>query len=113
MKLKTKLVSIGAAAMMLVFSAAFAWDGSVTGTIQAIDVVGGASNVGNYDIRVSLSGGPLMCAGGVGWAYINATDPNYQVLAAILMSAKVSGGQVTVLTVRESGYCHIGYISMT
>lgn len=99
--------------MLLMFPAAHAWDGAVTGTIQFMDIVGGASGTPNYDLRVGLNGGPILCTGGVGWAYINANDPNYQALTAGLMMAKATGSKVTVFTVKDaSGYCHIGYISV-
>ena len=113
MKLKTKLVSIGAAATMLMLSTAFAWDGAVYGSIVTIDEV--ANGPGNFDTRIYLAGGPVMCSGStLTWAYLNVSDPNYSAVVASLMMAKVARSQVTVYTNRDSGgYCHIGYLSIT
>ena len=113
MKPKTKLISVCAAAAMLMLSTAYAWDGAVTGSIVTIDEV--ANGPGNYDTRIYLGGSPVMCSGSAAtWAYLNVSDPNYSAVVASLMMAKVTRSQVTVYTNRDSGgYCHIGYLSIT
>ena len=91
-----------------------AWDGIVSGTITKIDGVGGSEGApGNYDIRIYLSGQSTFCSGSPqNWAYLNASDPNYKGLLALLISAQMSGKTVTLYTTYTSGYCLIGYMSV-
>lgn len=97
---------------MACFESQAAWDGSVTGAIDRIEVTNG----GNYGFRVLLKDKPELCGNEHTWAYINENDSNYETYVSVLLSAKVSGTKVQLLTRKEtiSGneYCHIGYIRM-
>lgn len=96
---------------MVVMPAAHAWDGAVTGVVSGIDLV---VDSGNFDMRVYLSGSPLMCTGGPAWAYINySLDQNYSAVVAALMMAKTTGGNVMIYTIKDTyNYCHIGYVRL-
>ena len=84
----------------------FAWSGFATGTITVIKVT--AAN--NYAFRVTL-GGQAMCGNSNSRAYINNSDPNYNVYVAMLLSAKAQGTVVSVYSNAVSlGYCQIGYM---
>jgi hypothetical protein len=87
---------------------AHAWDGSVAGAIAGIDVAAGD----NYGFRISLVGLPLLCTGGLSWAYLNDTDSNYKVYVATLLAAKTAGSRVFLWSTTVGGYCHIGYIQV-
>ncbi len=88
-----------------------AWDGFVTGVVSTIQVTDG----GNQGVRVFLANVTSMCTNNNnGYAYLNATDSNYNVYVAALMYAKSMGSTVGVYTTLDSaGACHIGYISVT
>jgi hypothetical protein len=90
---------------------AMAWGGEITGKISRIDVV--ADN--NYAFRVYLVNQLPLCSSASTWAYINDTDRNYKVFVATLTAAKMANQTVTIYSNRDSatGYCHIGYISVT
>ena len=88
---------------------AFAWDGMVQGTIQAVDVTQGS----NYGFRVYIHGTTSVCSSGANWAYVNETDSNYKTFVSALMMAKAQGSTVTIYTTVENGYCHIGYITVS
>ncbi|MBW8184268.1 hypothetical protein [Shewanella nanhaiensis] len=89
-----------------------AWDGTVAGTINTIDVTHGQ----NYGFRITLKGGPKLCGNNHTWAYLNDSDSNYQVLVSTLLAAKMAGNSVRLYTNQEqnsgNNYCHIGYISV-
>lgn len=85
-----------------------AWDGAQSGKIANFQVTDGQ----NFGLRVALIGGPLLCAGGTTWAYLNETDSNYKVYVAYLMMAKTQGYNVTLFTTTVNGYCHIGHIDV-
>lgn len=97
---------------LLSTSALAAWDGTTTGTIDRIEVTGGE----NYGFRVLLTGNPKLCGNDHHWAYLNESDSNYETYVSVLLSAKVSGTEVQLLTHKESNsgneFCHIGYIRM-
>lgn len=109
MKSITKLLKIFLLTSALGGAAsAWAWDGSLTGTVQSYDVVVGQT--GNFDFRVVLSGSPILCTGGTNWAYANSNEPNYNTLVASIISAKSTGQSVRLYTTRDAyNYCHIGY----
>ncbi len=93
----------------------WAWDGIVTGKIASYDVVANGPN--NFDLRIFLENGPALCTGGVNWAFINSTDPNYKTIATALISAKALGQQVTIYTAAypydTATFCKIGYITVS
>ncbi|MEC4729047.1 hypothetical protein HWQ46_26395 [Shewanella sp. D64] len=98
--------------LSLFSSSGYAWDGYVTGKIVTVDVAGGA----NYAFRVTLEGSPKVCNNNHAWAYLNASNSNYQTYVAVLLAAKMSGSAVTIYSNQEqssgNGYCRIGYISL-
>lgn len=97
-----------AMAILMPFEA-FAWDGTITGSISNADVTDGP----NYAFRVSLQGTPALCGNSNTWAYVNRDNINYGAYVAALLSAKVSGTPVTVYSMQdETGYCKIGYVSV-
>jgi hypothetical protein len=96
------------AAFAIVPKLASAWDGSVTGSIAAIDITAGS----NYGFRVYLNGIGNMCTGGPNWAFLNSLDSNYNAYVAALMMAKAQSTRVNIYSTLEGGYCHIGYISV-
>ena len=83
----------------------------VTGTIASLLIVGSGSGApGNYDLRVFLSGNVVVC-NGQPWAYINTTDANYNAITAAAMTAKATGGTVTLYVSQDgAGYCQLAYI---
>lgn len=87
-----------------------AWDGSVEGKINSIDVAPGE----NYGFRVTLINAPKLCRNNHVWAYLNESDSNYQTFVSVLLSAKMADKQVVLYTNHENksgqSYCHIGYI---
>ena len=90
-----------------------AWDGAVAGTIANYHVivgsVGGAP--GNFDLRVTLVGAPILCTGGTTWAYVNSNEANYQATVAAVMAAKATGNALTIYSNRDANnYCRIGYL---
>lgn len=105
-----KLAAWAVGSLMLIVQApAGAWDGAVSGVISAIEVTHG----GNFGFRIFVSGTSAMCTSGPGWGYLNETDSNYKAYAAALMMAKAQGSSVTIYSTLESGYCHIGYVTIT
>lgn len=94
----------------LLGSAVYAWDGTVRGKIEQIDV----TNAGNFPFRVVLQGHPILCSSGQNWAYLDDKDANYRVNVSVLMTAKVTGSDVHLYTVKDpiSGFCQIGYVQM-
>jgi hypothetical protein len=104
---------LGSIALILTLccSTSNAWDGAATGPIAQLDVVTGPGGApGNYDVRVYLTGYPIMCSGGAEWAYLNSTDANYNTLSAALMMAKATGSNVRVFSLFQYGQCRIGYV---
>jgi hypothetical protein len=87
-------------------------DGTTTGQIGTIQTVGSAGGApGNYDFRVSLAGGPIIC-NGQNWAYINTTDANYSAIVASILSARVSSNSVYLYWIQASnGFCEITDVS--
>jgi hypothetical protein len=96
---------------LLFIKPAMAWDGIVVGKISQIDVAAG----NNSALRVYFVNQPPLCSSASKWAYINETDSNYKVFVATLTAAKMANQSVTIYSNRDSatGYCHIGYISVT
>ncbi|WP_019605310.1 hypothetical protein [Teredinibacter turnerae] len=85
------------------------WDGVQREKIARFEVAGGE----NFGFRVFLSGITDMCSssGGVNWAYLNASDSNYDVFVAVLLASCAMDSAVTLYTKRDSsGFCHIGYL---
>ncbi|MES1192617.1 MAG: hypothetical protein ABUS47_16270 [Steroidobacter sp.] len=101
---------------LLSFQAAFAWDGSVVGTVLQFDVVTAVGDAPhNYAFRVYLTGRPAMCTGNVNgdnsWAYINSDEANYNTLVAAIMMARSTDTRVRIYSKIDSGgYCHLGYV---
>lgn len=98
--------------VMLMCSPVYAaWDGVEQGVIERIDVAGG----NNYGFRVYLKSAPAMCGNANNWAYVNASDSNYEVFVSVLIAAKAQGNKVTIYSNRkddtDNGACKIGYIS--
>lgn len=116
MSLLLKPKSLLAISCLVYSTITMAWDVAVTGTISKIDGVGGSGGApGNFDIRVYIKEKPSFCAGAPdpSWAYINANDPNYKALLAMLLIAQTTSKTVTLYTTKDSGrYCQIGYISL-
>lgn len=87
-----------------------AWDGSVEGKIQNIDVAPGE----NYGFRLSLQNSPKLCGNDHTWAYLNKSDSNYETFVSVLLAAKMAERSVRIYTTKETasgnGYCRIGYI---
>lgn len=88
----------------------FAWGGQVTGKIARIDVTDASAN---YSFRVFLAGGPALCAGGPGWAYVNLGDSNYQAYVSTLTSAYLTGKSVEIFSDLNGAGCKIGYIAVS
>jgi hypothetical protein len=90
----------------------FAWAGTVSGTVQMIDVAPGE----NYGFRVYIKDLPAMCGNSNNWAYINESDSNYKTYVSVILAAKMAGTPVVIFSEKETtsgnNYCHIGYISL-
>ena len=99
-------------ALTITSSVVWSWAGSISGTVQIIDVAPGE----NYGFRVYLKDLPTMCGNTNNWAYVNESDSNYKTYVSVLLAAKMAGTPVVIFSEREtvsgSGYCHIGYISL-
>ena len=93
-------------------SAAYAQSGVSVGQVGAVEIVGSGSGApGNFDFRVYIAGGAVVCNGQT-WAYVNTTDANYNAIVANILSARALGAQVTLNWIQSSsGYCQIGYMS--
>jgi hypothetical protein len=94
---------------------AFAWDGVVRAKVATVDVVGSAGGApSNYDLRLSLEGGPTMCGASTpNWAYANISDVNYRAMVALMLTAQSTGKSVEVYSYRDAaGYCRVGYIKV-
>jgi len=88
-------------------SAQTAWDGVVTGRVSQIDATDG----NNLGFRVYLDGAPACGTGTPGWAYLNQSFDNYQVVAALVMTAWTTNRRVTLFSIRDTnGWCRIGYV---
>lgn len=88
-----------------------AWDGTVTGKIDHVDVA--VQNGNNAGFRVHLVGAPKMCGNEHTWAYVNKSDDNYQTAVSVLLAAKMSEKTVTIYSNLNSNwgdYCQIGYV---
>jgi len=98
--------------MLLSSHSVAAWDGTLLGKINSIDVAPGQ----NYGFRISLVGFPKICGNDNTWAYLNESDSNYNTYVSVLLAAKMADKNVVVYTKRETSsghnYCHIGYISL-
>lgn len=106
----TKLTAWFASSLVVLFGEpAVAWDGAVSGTISTIEITDG--NI--QGLRIMLSGVNTICSGGANWGYLNESDSNYKTYAAALMMAKAQGSVVAVYSNLVSGYCHIGYVSIS
>lgn len=115
--MKTRFIRATLAACLaaMALSTASAWDGAVNGTIIQLDGLGSTGGApGNFDFRIYISGGPLMCTGAAqsGWAYVNSTDANYKALVSMLLTAYVMGKNVTVYSNLVNSECQIGYIKI-
>lgn len=93
-----------------VSSLAWGWEGAVHGQIGSFDVAPG----NNYGVRIILKTAVPMCGSTSTWAYVNEADSNYKVFSGALLAAKLSGASVTIYSTRDAdtGFCHIGYISV-
>jgi hypothetical protein len=97
-----------ASLMCLGMRPAIAWDGVVSGTIQAVEVTGG----NNFGFRVFVSGVTNMCGTGSNWAYLNETDSNYRTYVAAILAAKAQASPVSIYTTLVNGYCQIGHVTI-
>lgn len=102
-----KTAAAGLLAASLVSSPAFAWDGTITGKISAIETAGGS----NYGFRVTIDGTPACGTGSQTWVYMNTSYDNYQATASVLISSWVAGKTVTIFTNRIGTGCEIGFVS--
>jgi hypothetical protein len=84
----------------------------ITGQIGEILVLGAADGAqGVADFRVYLSGSPTIC-NGYTWAYVNASDYNYQAIVADILTARSAGATVSLYWIQQSnGFCEISYLS--
>ena len=86
------------------------WDGAVTGKVSGIDTSSG----NNLDFRVYLDGAAACGSGTPGFAYMNHNYDNYQVTAALIMTAWTTNRSVTLYTTKDAnGWCKIGYVAAT
>lgn len=86
---------------------ASAWDGLATGKISSIEVTAGT----NYGFRIFLIGAQqAFCMGGTSFAFLFESDSNYKVYVASLLLAKAQGSTVTIFSMNEAGFCHIGHV---
>jgi hypothetical protein len=82
----------------------------VAGYVGNLDVVGSAGGApGNYDFRIFLTTNQVICNGQT-WAYINATDANYNALVASILAAKATGGIVTLYVNPVGAYCQLVFV---
>ena len=82
----------------------------VAGYVGNLDVVGSAGGApGNYDFRIFLTTNAVICNGQT-WAYINATDGNYNALVASILAAKTTGGIVTLYVNPVGAYCQLVFV---
>lgn len=103
-RLLTSLVAVGAFAIaMVVPCSASAEVREITGTIYKVHAAGW----NNFPFRIYFTGDPVFCAGRT-WAYVSEQEQNYKALTAMLLSARLAGGTVS-LTVEPdaSGWCRI------
>lgn len=87
-----------------------AWDGYTSGRIQTIEV----TQINNFPFRVQLEGGPVLCTGGHGWAYLDGNGTNYKVFATALLAARAQGIPVALYTTNDSSgvsYCRIDHLA--
>jgi len=107
MRLHQKLVFL---VLLIATFKALAWDGSITGEINRIDVTSG----NNYGFRVTLNNSPKLCGNEHSWAYLNESDSNYKTYVSVLLAAKMGGVPVHLYVNKETtsghDFCHIGYI---
>lgn len=82
----------------------------VAGQVGNIEIVGSDGGApGNYDFRVFLTTGGVIC-NGQNWAYINTSDANYSALVASMLSAKTLGSTVTLYVDPVGAYCQLAYV---
>lgn len=110
MGITSKLLPIVLAVWLCGASAeAQTWDGVVAGKVSQIHATDG----NNLGFRVYLDGAPVCGAQTPGWAYMNQSFDNYQVTAALIMTAWTMGRTVQLYTRRDaSGWCRIGYVQV-
>jgi|SRR6185369_14206433 hypothetical protein len=85
------------------------WNGTASGTIQALEV----THSENFALRVYINGAGNMCYGGTNWAYLNESDSNYKSTFALLMLAKAQGLTVTLYLTTVGQYCRIGHVTVS
>jgi len=86
--------------------------GSIAGQVGIIATVGsGAGAPGNYDFRVYLATGEVIC-NGMNWAYLNTTDANYSALVASVLMAKGVGSAVTLYFNQVGAYCQLSWLTI-
>lgn len=91
---------------LMMAPSSYAWDGTVTGYINTIDV----ADAENQGFRITFTQGEKFC-GTTTWAFINKSDSNYETYVSVLLAAKISGKLLTVYTtMQSSGFCKIGYV---
>lgn len=91
------------------------WDGQARGKLAFVDAVASAGGAPDgLDLRIGLVGKPALCTGTTpNYAYLNVTDPNYKVIAALLLSAFATGQDITIISRNgANGACQIGYVSL-
>jgi hypothetical protein len=119
-ELKRRLLSVARNARLHVMSIGFvlasmgqqaiATPTGVAGYVGNLDVVGsGGGAPGNYDFRIFLTTNEVICNGQT-WAYINTNDGNYSALVASILSAKATGGIVTLYVTPVGAYCQLAFV---
>jgi hypothetical protein len=85
----------------------------VAGQVGNVEIIGsGGGAPGNYDFRVFLTTGGVIC-NGQNWAYINtgtAGDANYSALVSSVLLAKSLGSTVTLYVNPVGSYCQLAYM---
>lgn len=89
-----------------------AWDGNPIGKLARLDAAAGAA--GSMDLRIAFEGVTSLCtASDATFAYINSTDPNYKVIAGLLMMAYTNKTTIRVYTTNSANVgCVIGYVGL-
>jgi hypothetical protein len=107
----TKFYLLGVVAVSaLISQSASAAD--VVGQVGTVTIVGSGANApGNYDFRVTLATGAVIC-NGQNWVYVNTTDANYSAIVASVLSAKALGSTVTFFYNPVGNYCQLTFMAI-
>ena len=98
--------------LTIICTKSFAWDGRVEGKVGIVEV----SNTQDLSFRVFLDGLPSLCGNELSWAFLSKTNPNYDTLVSVLLTAKAANLSVTLYTnissINGSEFCELGYVSV-